>query len=144
MTAKEGISMLEIHPLKLFRAEWDMTLIEAGKFFLLSSRTIRAIESGKCKTPKWLEEWLDDPMMSEKEIERRVQNAKVEARSGIRRRSDASNPVIQWRKLHDMSQRQAAEYFGVHWTTISSWELGDKPIPERIIEKIEKEHNNES
>lgn len=144
MTAKEEIPMPEIHPLKLFRAEWNMTLVEAEKFFLLSSHTIHIIESGKYKTPKWLEEWLDDPMMSEKEIERRVQNAKVAARSSFRRRSDESNPIVQWRKSRGMSQRKAAKYFGVHWTTLSSWELGDKPIPERIIKEIEKEQSNEN
>lgn len=144
MTAKGERPMSQVHPLKLFRAMEDLTLPEAAEFFSLSAGTIRHIEAGTMKTPEWLAEWLDDPMMDEEEIKRRVQVAKATARRGIRRRSNMSNPVTQWRKRHGLSQRQAADHFGVHWATVSSWELGDSPIPERIIAEIEKEQNNES
>lgn len=143
MTAKEEIPVPEIHPLKQFRKKWDLTQLEAGEFFQLSSGRIRNIERDWATTPKWIKEWLQNPMMEEETLARRIKTAKAVARIGKRRRPDGNGLIPRWRKAKGFSQRQAATYFGVHWTTVSAWELGDRPIPEHIIEAIEKELNNE-
>ena len=132
-----------MHPLKQFREKWDLTQLEAGAFFQLSSGRIRKIERDWAATPKWMKEWLQHPMMKEKDLERRIKAAKKVARTGKRRRPDGNGLIPRWRKAKGFSQRQAATYFGVHWTTVSAWELGDRSIPEQVAEAIEKELNNE-
>lgn len=123
-----------VHPLKLFRAMRDLTLDEAGAFFDINPGTISHIEKGRDHTPEWLSEWLADPMMSEAEIQRRVNNARAKVRSRQVKRSTrgSSNPLVQWRRSKGLTQAQAAEFFGVHRLTLSKWEIGDQPIPERI------------
>lgn len=127
------------HPLKLFRAMHDMTLDEAGAFFDLAPSTVSRIENGHDPTPKWMAEWLSDPMMTETEIQRRVDKARAKVRSHQTKRSTrgTSNPIVQWRKAKGWTQAQAAEFFGVHRVTMSKWEIGDMPIPERIQNFIE-------
>ena len=123
-----------VHPLKLFRAMRDLTLDEAGAFFDINPCTISHIEKGRDHTPEWLSEWLSDPMMSEAEIQRRVNNARAKVRSRQVKRSTrgSSNPLVQWRRAKGWTQSQAAAFFGVHRLTLSKWEIGDQPIPERI------------
>lgn len=128
----------DVHPLKLFRAMRDLTYEEAGAFFDLSPAALIKIEHGRNRTPEWMSEWLSDPMMTEAEIQRRVERARkaVRAKQIKRTTHGNSNPLYSWRKTQGLTQSQAARILGVHRITISKYELGDLPLPERILEII--------
>ena len=135
----------DVHPLKLFRAMRDMTFEEAGAFFDLSPAALIKIEHGQNRTPEWMSEWLADPMMTETEIQRRVDKARAQVRSRQIKRSTrgTSNPLVQWRKAKGWTQAQVAEFFGVHRLTVSKWEIGDQQIPERIQKTLEDENDHQ-
>ena len=128
------------HPLFAFRSKWDLTLPEASEFFNLHESTLSGYEHGKYPTPEWLMEWLENPMMSEDEIRRRIKDARLKALAAAKKRTGRGNdnPVREWRRREGMTQTQAAAALGVHTTTITAWELGDRVIPERIRRIIDE------
>lgn len=132
------------HPLFAFRSKWDLTLPEASEFFDLHESTISGYEHGHYRMPEWLDEWLEDPMMSDAEISRRADDARrkaaLKAEKPPKRNSRGRhNPVREWRKKRGITQVKAAELLGVAVTTITAWELGDRPIPEHIMRRIDNE-----
>lgn len=128
------------HPLFAFRSKWDLSLPEAAQFFNLHESTLSGYERGRYHTPEWLAQWLDDPMMSEDEIRRRIKDARIKAMIAAKKRTGRGreNPVREWRKRRGLTQRQAAAVLGVYVTTITAWELGDRGIPENILRRIEE------
>ena len=131
---------MAVHPLFAFRSKWDLSLPEAAQFFNLHESTLSGYERGKYPTPEWLMEWLDDPMMSEDEIHRRIKEARQKAQAAAKKRTGRGrdNPVREWRKRERLTQIQAAAELGVCVTTITAWELGDRGIPENILRRIEE------
>lgn len=130
------------HPLFAFRSKWDLTLPEASEFFDLHPTTLSGYEHGRFPMPEWLAQWLEDPMMSDDEIRRRVEDARRRAASSLYRTGRGNgNPVRAWRRQHRLTQVQAAKLLGVHPATLGAWELGDRPVPENIMRRIEKDES---
>lgn len=135
------------HPLFAFRSRWDLTLPEAAEFFDLHESTLAGYEHRRYPTPEWLSQWLDDPMMSEDEIRRRVIDARRKAslkaeRPPAKRNSRGRwNPVREWRKKKGLTQVKAAKILGVATTTVTAWELGDRTVPEHIMRRIEHDES---
>lgn len=131
------------NPLFAFRSQWDLTQPEAGEFFDLSRETLSGYERGRFPMPEWLAEWLEDPMMTDAEILRRVKEARyraaVKANSTKRNPRGNGNLFRAWRKNQGMTQKQAARMLGVATTSISAWEQGDRMIPEEIMRRIDDE-----
>jgi DNA-binding transcriptional regulator YdaS (Cro superfamily) len=48
------------------------------------------------------------------------------------------HPLRRWRLQHGMTQKEMAEILGIHWSNVTYWETGSRPIsPYRAI-KLEK------
>lgn len=56
----------------------------------------------------------------------------------------ANTSIFQMRIAAVMSRKEFAEYFGIPYRTIQSWELGDRLCPDYLLElmlyKLQKEN----
>jgi transcriptional regulator with XRE-family HTH domain len=53
--------------------------------------------------------------------------------------------IKQFRKLHNLSQRQLADLLGVNYRTVSRWETGTRTPHEsifKLLERLNKELTN--
>jgi len=42
-----------------------------------------------------------------------------------------------WRKGKSLTQEKAADWYGVHPRTFQRWELGERPIPQHVINRVQ-------
>lgn len=132
------------HPLCVFGDKYGLTPRELGFLLGLDEQTIRCFEADEGITDEWVLEWVQDPMMTEEQLGKRVRNAMMasyldlgvlpeEAEEKIRKRA---SPVRRWRKSKGLTQEAAATLLGITASALSRYEHNDRTVPDRILDLI--------
>lgn len=135
------------HPMCVFRDKWGMNPREMGYFLGLDEQTVRCFEADTKVTDEWIIEFCTDPMMDTAHLSKRVHEAMLQSYTDMGlSKEDAEAKIVKrtsvvrrWRKEKGLTQVQAAELLGVHWSTLSKYESNDRNVPFEILDKIEGE-----
>lgn len=135
------------HPMCVFRDKWGMNPREMGYLLGLDEQAVRCFEADTKITDEWIIEFCTDPMMSNAYLAKRVHDAMLKSYLDMGfSNEDAEAKIIKrtsvvrrWRKEKGLTQMQAAELLGVHWSTLSKYESNDRNVPFEILDKIEGE-----
>ena len=135
------------NPLCIFGDRFNMTPRELGFFFELDEQTIRCYQADEKITDEWVLDFCRDPMMDIGYLEKRVKAAMMasyldlgvdrdEAEDKIRKRL---SPLRRWRKEKALTQEAAAQLLGITSSALSRYEVGNRPTPKDILNKIKGE-----
>lgn len=144
---RDGIGkwMTRMNVFLLFRRKHDLTQEELARFLEVRQQSVQQWERAPGLAPEWARLVCEDPLLPEKDLERRLLRVKLEvykergytaaeAEEALQARAI---PFRAWRRAQGLTQNEAAQALGVGIGTAIALDQGREITPD-IRERMEQ------